>query len=250
MSISLVKGQKISLTKDNNGLTKIRVGLGWDSANSRKNTEIKTTKEKTKNKGFFYTLGSVLKGEARVGDAVNSAVDSTRSVINGAREEISDCRSYTSTTTSIDIDASMILLQNDKFVSNQDLIYFGNKSHISNSVKHMGDNITGDGEGDDEVIYTDLSKIPSNINKLVCIINIYNCTSKNQHFGMIGNAYVRIYDDSTNKVLCQFDLTDDYSNYTGIYVGEIYRYNGEWKFSATGEGSKSTCIQDMLTQYK
>lgn len=253
MSINLVKGQKIDLTKGT-GLTKLRVGLGWSPAGTLKVNASSLTKpkeEQKKKKGFLFTLGSVLRGEARVGDALNSAVDGTRETVGQLTNSNLNYEtpSYSS-QEDIDIDASVILLENDKFTSNANLIYYGNKTSQSGAVKHSGDNLTGEGEGDDETIYTNLSKIPSNINRLVYVVNIYNCNARKQHFGMIADAYIKIYDDTTGKVLCQYDLSDSYDGYTGIYVGEIYRYNNEWKFTALGEPCKVKTIDEMVKQYK
>lgn len=196
MSINLVKGQKIDLTKNNSGLKKMVVGLGWDPVKQGK-------------KGFFG-LGS-------------SAPD-------------------------VDVDASVIMLRNDKLVSKEDLVYFGNKNSRCGGVIHTGDNLTGGGDGDDEQILIDLSKIPQDVNKIIFVTNIYECIKRKQSFGMIENAFIRIADDS-NKNIAMFNLTEDYNGKTALIVGELYRHNNEWKFNAIGEGTQDTSLSDMLRKY-
>jgi len=150
----------------------------------------------------------------------------------------------------IDCDASAIMLgENGKISSNKSVIYFGNKTSKCKSVIHQGDNLTGAGDGDDEQIFIDLSKIPSDIAKVVFVVNIYNCASKKQHFGMIKNAYIRIIDKSANNELAKFNLSNDYNNMTSLIMGEVYRNNGEWKFTATGEGATATSITELSARY-
>ena len=151
----------------------------------------------------------------------------------------------------IDCDASVLMLdENDKIHSASDVIYFGNKTSRCRSVIHSGDNITGEGDGDDEQIFVDLSKVPSNIHKLVFVVNIYACVERKQHFGMIQNAFIRIVDRSTNSELAHYNLTDDYSGLTAIFPGEIYRHNGEWKFSAVGEGTRDNAIDQIARRFQ
>ncbi|OOB75473.1 stress protein [Clostridium haemolyticum] len=158
---------------------------------------------------------------------------------------------FNSSAPDIDCDVSVIMLNKDsKIQSKKDVIYFGNLSHISGSVQHMGDNLTGDGDGDDEQVVLELSKIPSSIEKLVFVVNIYDCVKRNQHFGMIRNAFIRIMNLQDNKEMLRFNLTDNYSNKTGIYVAEIYRRGLEWKFAAIGEGDTVTGLQDMINKYR
>ena len=150
----------------------------------------------------------------------------------------------------IDCDASAILLGADgKLVSHsisQNTVYFGNLKHASGAIVHQGDNLTGEGEGDDEQIMVDLPSVPQNIDKIVFVVNIYDAQVRNQHFGMIKNAFIRIVDMSGNKEICRYSLTDDYSGMTGLIVGEIYRNGGEWKFSAVGQGIREASRLDKL----
>lgn len=150
----------------------------------------------------------------------------------------------------IDCDASAIMLgAEDQLLSIKDVIYFGNLVHASNSVKHMGDNLTGDGDGDDEQIFIELSHIPAQIEKIVFVVNIYDCINRKQDFGMIRNAFIRIVDHATHKELIRFNLTDNYSGSTALVVGEVYRHNGEWKFAAIGNGTKDPSLKSIIDRY-
>ena len=153
---------------------------------------------------------------------------------------------------SIDCDASAILLdENGKCTDNSDVIYFGNLTHKSGTVKHQGDNLTGEGDGDDEQILVDLANLPSKYCKIVFVVTIYKADARNQNFGMIQNAYIRIVDTSNgNKELCKFNLSDDinYNDKTSMLFGELYRHNGEWKFNAIGEGLYSVGISNIVNQ--
>lgn len=201
MSINLQKGQRISLTKDNPGLKKTMVGLGWDPVQQSA-------------KGL---LGGLFGGKQ----------------------------------ADVDCDASVIMLdENDKLRGKENLIYFGNLKSKCGSVQHMGDNITGNGDGDDEQIMVDLSSIPQNIAKLVFVVNIYAAAKRKQHFGMIKNAFIRLVNLTDNKEMLRFNLTEQYSGKTGLFVGEIYRNNGEWKFIAVGEADDSSGLGEMVKKYQ
>ena len=140
---------------------------------------------------------------------------------------------FGSGNTDIDCDASVFLLNEDS--KPIDLVYFGNLRTKNDSIIHTGDNLTGEGAGDDEVILVDLDKIPSQVNKLLFVVNIYDCVRRNQHFGMIKN----------NSEIARYNLSDDYRGRTALLVGLIYRYEGTWKFSAIGEGTNDTGLNDM-----
>lgn len=143
----------------------------------------------------------------------------------------------------IDCDASVFLLNGDS--KPIDLIYFGNLRTRNDSIIHTGDNLTGEGEGDDEVILVDLDRIDPNVDKLLFVVNIYDCVRRGQDFGMIQNAYIRIMDAKNNSEIARYNLSDDYRGKTGLLVGLIYRYNGTWKFNAIGEGTRDTGLNDM-----
>lgn len=149
----------------------------------------------------------------------------------------------------IDVDASVFMLRNDRFVDKKDLVFFGNLQSKCGAVRHTGDNITGDGDGDDEQIIVDLSRIPQDVNKLVFVTNIYDCVRRKQHFGMIENAFIRIADNKTGKDIARYNLSDDYTGSTALIVAEVYRHNGEWKFAAIGQGTNDTGLGDMMKRY-
>lgn len=176
MAVSLSKGQKVDLTKGNPGLSKIIVGLGWDT-----------------NK---YD-----------GDA------------------------------DFDLDAAAFLLAaNGKVASDSDFVFYGNLKHSSGGVEHMGDNLTGEGDGDDEQIKVNLAAVPASVDKIGFTVTIYEAESRKQNFGQVSNAYIRIVDETSNAELIRYDLGEDFSVETAVVVGELYRNNGEWKFNAIGSG--------------
>lgn len=136
-----------------------------------------------------------------------------------------------------DLDASAFLVgANGKCPTEKEFIFYGNLSHPSEAVQHMGDNLTGEGEGDDEQIEVDLTKIPANIEKIAFTVTIYDAEVRRQNFGQVSNAFIRIVDETTGRELIHYDLGEDFSIETAVVVGEIYRHNGEWKFNAIGSG--------------
>ena len=176
MPVNLKKGQKVSLTKDNPGLTKVVVGLGWDV-------------------NAFDTGGD------------------------------------------FDLDAAAFLVTNTgKTSCSEDFVYYGNLSHPSGAVVHQGDNRTGVGEGDDEQIKVDLSKVPANIEKIVFTATIYEAEERRQNFGQVNNAFIRIYNEVTGEELLRYDLGEDFSIETAAVFGELYKNGAEWKFNAIGSG--------------
>ena len=195
MSVSLQKGQKVNLSKENAGLSKVVIGLGWDEVQQKK-------------KGFFSPKPQ-----------------------------------------DIDCDASAIILTNGKLADKSDVVYFGNLRHSSGTIQHMGDNLTGAGDGDDEQIIVDLASIPQIYDKIVVVVNIYQAVQRKQHFGMIKNAFIRIVDARNNTELCKYNLSDDYSNMTAMIFGEIYRHNGEWKFNAMGQGTTDPGLGELANRF-
>lgn len=136
-----------------------------------------------------------------------------------------------------DLDASVLLLNDSKNpATSTPVIYYAVKEDARNSIKHSGDNLTGAGAGDDEVILVDCSKLDPSVNEIDVIINVYEAASRNQNFGQVSNAYVRLFDVTTGEVLVRYDLSEDYSMNSGVFVGKIYLNNGQWKFKAVGAG--------------
>lgn len=194
MPISLQKGQKVSLSKDNAGLSRVIVGLGWDEVKQKR--------------GLFAPKPKP-----------------------------------------IDCDASAFLLKNGHLIDKGDIVFFGNLQHKSKTVQHMGDNLTGAGEGDDEQIIIDLAKVPAEYDRIVIIVTIYEAVQRNQHFGMIENAFIRLVDARNNNEMCKYNLTENYSGMTAMIFGEVYRHNGEWKFSAMGQGTTDPGIGELANRF-
>ncbi|HEY9298831.1 TerD family protein [Microcoleus sp. FACHB-53] len=199
MGINLQKGQRISLSKEAPGLTKLMCGLGWDVS-------------KRGGGGIF-----------------------------GAFSNTQDC----------DLDASVICLNsNDKWTNQANVVYFGNLSHSSGAITHLGDNLTGAGDGDDEQIIIDLSRLPSDITKLVFTVNIYNCVARKQDFGQVQNAFVRLVNVSNNQELARYNLSGtEYMGMTGMIMAEIYKHNNEWKMAAIGNGISVNGLGELLKSY-
>ncbi|MGN0695514.1 MAG: TerD family protein [Oscillospiraceae bacterium] len=195
MSVNLQKGQKVDLTKNNQGLSRVIVGLGWD--------------EVAQKRGLFSKKPA-----------------------------------------DIDCDASAIMLTaGDKLSSNSDVVFYHNLRHSSGAVNHQGDNLTGAGDGDDEQIIVDLKKVPDQYQKIVFVVTIYQARERAQHFGLIQNAFIRIVDASNGSELCKFNLSENYSGSTAMIFGELYRYNGEWKFSAVGQPTNDNGISEMAKRF-
>lgn len=151
----------------------------------------------------------------------------------------------------IDCDASAILISEStgKLAGPADVVYYGSLVHLSGAVRHCGDNLTGAGDGDDEQIIVELTKVPSQYNKIVFVVTIYQAVERKQNFGMIRNAFIRIVDADTGKELCKYNLSENYDGKTAMIFGEVYRYNGEWKFGAIGEPTNDNGIQDMANRF-
>ena len=149
----------------------------------------------------------------------------------------------------IDCDASALLLKNGRLAGNVDVVYYGNLTHRSGAVRHCGDNLTGAGEGDDEQIIVELTKVPAEYDKIVFVVNIYQAYQRKQQFGMIRNAFIRVVDADSGKELCKYNLSDNYDGKTAMIFGEVYRYNGEWKFGAIGEPTADASINETVKRY-
>ncbi len=195
MTISLQKGQRISLKKEAPNLTRLMCGLGWDVAKQS-------------------------------GDWFSSSPD-------------------------FDLDAFVICLnENQKLTTKSDIVYFANLRHRSNAITHLGDNLTGDGEGDDEQIIVDLPQVPDRISKLLFLVNIYDAKKRQQELSLVKNAFVRLVDLNTNKEIARYKLSgSQYQNKNGLILGEVYRHNGEWKMAAIGDAFDAQGIADITRKY-
>jgi len=150
----------------------------------------------------------------------------------------------------IDCDAIAFLLDKDgKLADAKDAVYFNNLRHSSGCVEHQGDNLTGAGDGDDEQILVNLADLPSKYERIVILVSIYQAPQRNQHFGMINNAFIRLVDHLTGKELCIYNLTENYAGKTAMVFGELYRRNGEWKFNAIGEPLNIWTVSDLAARY-
>ncbi|NNH68437.1 TerD family protein [Nocardia uniformis] len=146
----------------------------------------------------------------------------------------------TTTGTDFDLDASAIALTPDKkVVSDGHFVFFNNLKSPEGSIEHAGDNRTGEGEGDDEVINIDLANTPPTIDSIVFPVSIYDAETRSQSFGQVRNAYIRVVDRANGAELARYDLTEDASTETAMVFGELYRNGAEWKFRATGQGYAS-----------
>ncbi len=151
----------------------------------------------------------------------------------------------------VDCDASAILLDaNEKLTSKDRLVYFGNLQSGDKSVKHSGDNLTGAGDGDDEQIQVDLSNVPSSVQKIVFVVNIYDCVKRKQDFGLIANAFIRVVNPVNDQEFCRYNLTDNYAGKTSLVVAEVYRHNNEWKFAALGQGTNDGSLSELVRRYQ
>lgn len=136
-----------------------------------------------------------------------------------------------------DLDAAAFMLTDSGKVSkSEDFVFFGNKRHPSGAVEHMGDNLTGAGDGDDEQIKISLQAVPDNIVKIAFTVTVYEAEARRQNFGQVNNAFIRIYNEETGEEMLRYDLGEDFSIETAAVFGELYKNNNEWKFNAIGSG--------------
>jgi tellurium resistance protein TerD len=151
-------------------------------------------------------------------------------------------------SSAFDLDALAFLLDANGKAKDEDVVYFNNLKHASGAVIHQGDNLTGEGDGDDEQIEIFLNKIPASIERIAICVAIYEADSRRQNFGMVQNAFVRLVDNSNLNEIIRYDLSEDYSIETAVFMGELYRHNGEWKFAAKGEGVQNG-LQGLISRF-
>ena len=146
----------------------------------------------------------------------------------------------TTTGTDFDLDASAIATGADKkVVSDKHFVFFNNLKSPEGSIEHAGDNTTGEGDGDDEVIKVDLAAVPANIDSIVFPVSIYDADNRSQSFGQVRNAFIRVVNQANGQEIARYDLSEDASTETAMVFGELYRHSGEWKFRAIGQGYAS-----------
>ncbi|MCR4783278.1 MAG: TerD family protein [bacterium] len=153
--------------------------------------------------------------------------------------------------SNVDCDATAMLCVNGKLVDQSaDIVYFGHLEHKSGAVQHMGDNLTGDGDGDDEQIMVDLTKLPEKYDKIIFVVNIFLAKLRFQHFGMIQNAFIRICDEKDQE-FCRYDLSGkEYNGMTSLIFGEVYRQDGVWKFNAIGKATTDGGLGSLAEKFK
>ena len=152
--------------------------------------------------------------------------------------------------SAFDLDAAAFLVgAGGKCPTERDFIFYGNLKHSTGAVEHMGDNLTGAGEGDDEQIVVDLARVPAEYDRIVLVVNIYQAVQRRQHFGMIQNAFIRIVDARNNQEMCRYNLSENYDNMTAMIFGEVYRNNGEWKFNAIGQATTDPGLVELARRY-
>ena len=151
----------------------------------------------------------------------------------------------------VDLDASVLCLNpNDKLTSKSDVVYFGNLHHNSRAITHLGDNLTDQGDGDDEEILVNLSQVPNTISKLVFVVNIYDCIKRKQNFGQVKSTFMRLVNIEKKQEIARYSLSgNDYRGKTGMILAEVYRHNDEWKMAAIGEGIDAKNIQEVVNNY-
>jgi tellurium resistance protein TerD len=155
----------------------------------------------------------------------------------------------TSTGQDFDLDASIFILgENKKVLSDSHFIFYNNLVSPDGAVEHTGDNLTGAGDGDDESIKIDLSKINPNATELCFIVTIHDAENRRQNFGQVRNSFVRVYNPDTKEEILKYELEEDFSIETAVEFGRLYKRNGEWKFEAVGVGQKGG-LEVYLTKY-
>jgi tellurium resistance protein TerD len=154
-----------------------------------------------------------------------------------------------STGQDFDLDASVFVLgENKKLLTDSHFVFYNNLISPDNAVEHTGDNLTGDGDGDDESIKIDLSKINQNATELCFVVTIHDAENRKQNFGQVRNSFVRVYNPDTKEEILKYELEEDFSVETAVEFGRLYKRNGEWKFEAVGVGLKGG-LQDFLNKY-
>lgn len=149
-----------------------------------------------------------------------------------------------------DLDASAFILgENKKLLSDEHFVFFNNLQSPDGAVVHTGDNLTGEGEGDDETILIDLSKISPNASEIVFVVTIHKADERNQNFGQVHNSLIRVFNTDTNEEIMKYELEEDFSIETAVEFGRLYRHNDQWKFEAIGVGMKGG-LADYLKKYQ
>ena len=143
----------------------------------------------------------------------------------------------TTSGADFDLDASALMVgTSGKILSDAHFVFFNNLTSPDGSVEHLGDNLTGEGEGDDEEIKVNLAAVPAEVDRVVITVSIYDAETRQQSFGQVRNAYIRVVNQADNAEITRYDLSEDASTETAMIFGELYRNNADWKFRAVGQG--------------
>jgi tellurium resistance protein TerD len=154
-----------------------------------------------------------------------------------------------STGSGFDLDASVFILgENKKILSDSHFVFYNNLKSPDEAITHTGDNLTGDGDGDDEQIKIDLTKITATVKEVCVVVTIHDAENRKQNFGQVRNSFIRVVDDSTNTEMVKYELEEDFSIETAVEFGRIYNKDGQWKFEAIGMGMKGG-LEDYLNKY-
>ncbi|WP_159478539.1 TerD family protein [Dyadobacter sp. 3J3] len=154
-----------------------------------------------------------------------------------------------STGSGFDLDASIFILgENKRLLSENHFVFYNNLKTPDESIEHTGDNLTGDGDGDDEQIKVDLAKIDVRASEICIVVTIHEAESRRQNFGQVRNSFIRIFETNSNTEILKYELEEDFSIETAVEFGRIYKRNNEWKFEAVGMGMKGG-LQDYLDKY-
>lgn len=151
---------------------------------------------------------------------------------------------------SVDLDASVLLLdKDDKLINKDGIIFYGNLISECKAVRHSGDNLTGEGDGDDEVINVALKNVDNRVSKILFVVNIFKAFERGQNFGLVENAFIRVLDNSNGNELVKYKLTNEYSDSTSVIIGALIKEDGSWSFNALGEGLKIASLKNLKDMY-
>ncbi|HEY3424790.1 MAG TPA: TerD family protein [Negativicutes bacterium] len=155
----------------------------------------------------------------------------------------------TDTGKDFDLDASVFILgANGKVPNDKYFVFYNNLTSPDGSVKHTGDNLTGAGDGDDETILVELSKVDAAVTEMVFVVTIHEAEARKQNFGQVRNAFIRLYDQETGKEVAKYEMDEDFSREVAIEFGRLYKKDGEWRFQAVGQGFNSG-LQGFVDKY-
>jgi len=150
----------------------------------------------------------------------------------------------------IDCDVSVFMInENNKLLADEFFVFYNNLASPDGSVIHQGDNTTGEGEGDDEEVKINLSRVDENVLQMIFVVTIHDADKKNQDFSIVNNAFIRVLDDNSNEELCRYELTSDFTSCDSVQIGRVFRMGSEWEFEALGDQGFSGGLAELLKIY-